>query len=107
MNALPQYEDETGMFCTDVLDDPRRPVEPSCPLIEKPSAYTGVLLRALQHLGITRPVDPRHLEAWMRLQYGCLDHLAFETFLTEVPICLACIDEAGVEASEQLARSQL
>ena len=49
--------------------------------------------------------DPRHIEAFMRLQYSTLDHLDAETFAYEVDLAVACIQEAGVEAAERAARS--
>ena len=49
--------------------------------------------------------DPRHIEAYMRLQYSTLDHLDTDTFAHEVAIAVACIKEGGVEAAERNARS--
>jgi len=49
--------------------------------------------------------DPRHVEAWMRLEFGTLDHLTAERFESEVCIANACIAEAGIEESEALAVS--
>jgi hypothetical protein len=49
--------------------------------------------------------DPRHVEAWMRLKYGTLDHLTGAQFESEVCIANACIAEAGETESEALAVS--
>jgi hypothetical protein len=49
--------------------------------------------------------DPRHIEAYMRLQYATLDHLDQATFEHEVDIAVACIQEGGIEAAERNARS--
>ncbi len=49
--------------------------------------------------------DPRHIEAYMRLQYGTLSHLSRDDFAREAKICMACVDTAGVEAAERCARS--
>lgn len=49
--------------------------------------------------------DPRHIEAFMRLQYGALDHLSRETFAREARICAMCVDEGGVANAERLAKS--
>jgi hypothetical protein len=49
--------------------------------------------------------DPRHVEAWMRLEHGTLDHLDAARFESEVCIANACITEAGVSESESLALS--
>jgi len=50
-------------------------------------------------------IDPRHIEGYMRLQYGTLDGLSCEQFDKEVEICTACIKEGGVENAESLAVS--
>ena len=49
--------------------------------------------------------DPRHIEAWMRLEHGCLDGLGKEQFRSEVKTALACMDAATVQESESLADS--
>jgi hypothetical protein len=50
-------------------------------------------------------VDPRQVEAWMRLEHPTLDGLSPERFAEEVATALACIAEAGPDESEVLARS--
>lgn len=50
-------------------------------------------------------VDPRHVEGWMRLEFGTLDHLSKERFRLEVELAVQCIEEAGVKDSEELALS--
>jgi hypothetical protein len=49
--------------------------------------------------------DPRHIEAFMRLQYGTLDHLSRDQFKADVDLCKLCIDEIGVEEAEKIAAS--
>ena len=49
--------------------------------------------------------DPRHIEAYMRLQYATLDHLDQATFAHEVDLAVACIQEGGVEMAERNAQS--
>ena len=49
--------------------------------------------------------DPRHIEAWMRVEHGTLDHLDRARFRSEVALAQACIAEAGDAESEALARS--
>lgn len=49
--------------------------------------------------------DPRHIEAYMRLQYSTLDHLDRATFRREAKIAAACVDEGGVEMAEANAKS--
>jgi hypothetical protein len=50
-------------------------------------------------------LDARHIEAFMRLQYGTLDHLDRATFRREIKIALACIAEGGNDDAEALAES--
>lgn len=49
--------------------------------------------------------DSRHIEAFMRLEHSTLDHLSEAAFLREVEICAACVDEAGREYAERIAKS--
>lgn len=46
--------------------------------------------------------NPRHVEAWMRLRWGCLDGLSRDEFVAEARLAgeLACADPA---LSEQMA----
>ena len=50
-------------------------------------------------------LDPRHVEAWMRLEHSTLDGLSKAQFSKEVGTCIVCIQEAGYLASEELAKS--
>jgi len=50
-------------------------------------------------------IDSRHVEAWMRLEHGCLDGLSPRQFADEVEVAIGCIDEAGDATSERLAAS--
>jgi len=50
-------------------------------------------------------VDPRHIEAYMRLQYGTLDHLSPATFEAEALIGAECVTVGGADEAEQLAAS--
>jgi hypothetical protein len=49
--------------------------------------------------------DPRHVEAYMRLEHGTLDRLSPQQFRAEVALAVACIAEGGTEAAEKLAKS--
>lgn len=55
---------------------------------------------------MARGYDARLIEAWMRLQYGTLDHLSRTDFAREIAIAIACIDE-DPKASRELADSIL
>lgn len=48
--------------------------------------------------------DPRHVEAWMRLENGTLGGLSPDHFKSEVKIATMCVD-AAPERSEKLAKS--
>ena len=50
-------------------------------------------------------VDPRHVEAYMRIEHSTLDHLSPRAFRREVGIAVRCIEEGGVAAAERAARS--
>lgn len=49
--------------------------------------------------------DPRHVEAYIRLQYGTLGHLDRTTMKREARIAADCIVVGGIEAAESLAKS--
>jgi hypothetical protein len=49
-------------------------------------------------------LDPRHVEAYMRLQYGTLDHLDRATFEREVRVAADCV-RFDAQGAEDLARS--
>lgn len=53
----------------------------------------------------TKGVDPRHIEAWMRIEHPTLDGLSRQAFITAMHAALAAVIEAGPEASEELAAS--
>lgn len=49
--------------------------------------------------------DPRHIEAYIRLQYSTLDHLSKECMRREVAIAKDCVEVGGVSAAEACALS--
>ena len=53
------------------------------------------------HIG----TDPRHVEAWMRVEHSTLDWMDRRRFNAEITIAVECIQAAGVAESETLARS--
>jgi hypothetical protein len=53
----------------------------------------------------TRDVDPRHVEAWMRIEHPTLDGLSQAEFIAEMHAALAATIDAGPEESERLAAS--
>ena len=53
----------------------------------------------------TGDVDPRHVEAWMRLEHPTLDGLSGRVFDDAVDEALACARATGAAESEALAAS--
>jgi hypothetical protein len=68
------------------------------------SGYQELIKTHLDRLGHPE-IDPRHIEAFMRLQYGTLDHLSRQTFAAEAKLGVECIQEGGLEMAEQCAQS--
>ena len=50
-------------------------------------------------------VDPRHVEAWMRLEHSALDRLSPAEFEREIDLAVVAIATAGPTESEALAAS--
>jgi hypothetical protein len=50
-------------------------------------------------------LDPRHVEAFMRIELGMLDALSPERFAAEVGIASCCVMMAGAQQAEALAKS--
>ncbi len=48
--------------------------------------------------------DWRHIEAYMRIEHGTLDHLTPRRFASEVAFCKQCVD-MSIEDAEKLALS--
>jgi hypothetical protein len=49
--------------------------------------------------------DPRHIEAYIRLEYATLGHLSIEVMRREASIAAMCVEEGGLEAAEDCAQS--
>lgn len=49
--------------------------------------------------------DPRHIEAYMRLEHSTLDGLSPKQFASEIEIGMACVDADGLDNAERLAKS--
>ena len=49
--------------------------------------------------------DPRHIEAFVRLEYSTLSHLPTSTLRREAKIAADCIRIGGAEEAESLAAS--
>ncbi len=67
--------------------------------------YRQMIREALALIGRIG-VDPRHVEAWMRLEFGCLDGLGtLQRFRHEVATAVECVDATEPGQSERLAAS--
>lgn len=67
--------------------------------------YQQMIREALARTGCVGAADPRHVEAWMRLEHGCLDGLSRQQVTEEVTIALQCIAGGPTADSEALAAS--
>lgn len=66
--------------------------------------YQQSIKKNLKQMG-REEVDPRHVEAWMRLGHSTLDGLPADRFALEVDVAVKCIDAAGTRDAERLAAS--
>lgn len=69
------------------------------------SIYQQMIREALARASREGAADPRHVEAWMRIEHCCLDGLSRSQFEAEVRIALECIAAAPLANSEALAIS--
>jgi hypothetical protein len=69
------------------------------------SYYTQIIRETLAKIGKVAAADPRWIEAWLRLERGCLDALSPDQFRQEIEIALACISASTSTQNEELARS--
>jgi len=67
--------------------------------------YEALIRKVLAQAGLVGRYEPRHVEAWMRLEHPTLDRLSAEQFSREVICATRCIDRDGVARSELLAGS--
>ncbi|HOX27267.1 MAG TPA: hypothetical protein PLU44_16085 [Candidatus Krumholzibacteria bacterium] len=67
--------------------------------------YQQAIREEMAAMGRIGAADPRHVEAWMRLEHSTLDGLSRSRFTAEVKTALDCVAAAGTTESEQLARS--
>jgi hypothetical protein len=67
--------------------------------------YQQMVRESMAGAGRIGAADPRHVEAWMRLEHGCLDGLSRSQFDAEVRIAIECIAAGPLADSESLATS--
>jgi hypothetical protein len=66
--------------------------------------YAAMIREYLARAG-REEIDSRHVEAYIRLEHGTLDHLSAARFEGEVLVAIRGIDEEGTAAAEALAGS--
>jgi hypothetical protein len=69
------------------------------------TGYLRLIREILAHAGRIGTADPRHVEAWMRVEHSTLDALSHEQFVAEVGVALRCIASATADDNESLAQS--
>ena len=67
-------------------------------------SYADMIREDNAKAGFIAHYDPRHVEAFMRLEHGTLDGLSPAKFAAEVAVARECIDLDPVMA-EEMARS--
>lgn len=66
--------------------------------------YRKAIERILKLIGRDY-VDPRHVEAYMRLEHKTLDELSIAEFRHEVELASCCVQADGHVKAEELAKS--
>ncbi|HPD73319.1 MAG TPA: hypothetical protein PLL30_16230 [Candidatus Krumholzibacteria bacterium] len=67
--------------------------------------YQQAIREEMAAMGRIGAADPRHVEAWMRLEHSTLDGLSRSRFTAEVKTALDCIAAVPTSESESLAKS--
>jgi len=66
--------------------------------------YQQMIRETLARLGRIG-TDPRHVEGWMRLEFGTLDHLGGAAWNRAVSEAVDCVDAAEPGINDRLAAS--
>jgi len=66
--------------------------------------YQRMIRERLENMGCVN-YDPRHIEAYMRLENSTLDGLSSTHFNREIKVSIKCIQMEGIEMAESLAVS--
>jgi hypothetical protein len=97
-NTAEKLDDHhTGVAQPEPVENWRQPPKHKSPYYERIKGYLSLLGR--------EQVDPRHVEAYMRLEHPTLDGLTKYGFTQEVKIALQCIDASTPEDNESCAQS--
>ena len=80
-------------------------------VLEAGGPYVDIISKFLNSKGVSfngvivRDIDPRWVEAYLRLKHDTLDHLSKEEIHAEIPRILRTIKNVGRDAAEKLAKS--
>jgi hypothetical protein len=91
------HDHDTGVAQTEPVENWRLPPNHKSPYFERIKGYLSLLNR--------EQVDPRHVEAYMRLEHPTLDGLSALAFKKEVKVSIQCIDASTPEGNEAAAQS--
>lgn len=69
------------------------------------NTYQDLIREELARAGHVGAADPRHIEAWMRIEHPTLNGLSRSQFTSEVGIALQCVAASTADDNESLARS--
>ena len=58
-----------------------------------------------QRIASLTNANPRHVEAFMRVEHNTLDKFSAQRFASEVEFAAICVREAGPEMAEKIAAS--
>lgn len=68
------------------------------------TVYRKTIAAILAKIGRS-DIDPRHVEAYMSVQFSTFDSLSYDQFVAETKIGVACIEAGGTDRAEKLAQS--
>lgn len=68
-------------------------------------SYQTLITTMMADAGTIEVADPRHIEAWMRIEHPTLDALGLPEFAAEIQMAIACVRAEPLAISEELARS--
>lgn len=66
---------------------------------------TAYAARIAALLNPSEGIDPRHVEAYMRVEHSTLDRLSPRQFAAEVVLARECVREGGIDMAERVACS--
>ena len=68
------------------------------------SSFYQEMIREVLAMEHHAEVDPRHIEAYMRIGHPTLDGLSYPEFCFEVAVAIECVAAEGVQGAEALAQ---